>query len=194
MSTSGEIQSGGWFEKAQLFGKSFMLPIAVLPAAGLLLGIGGALSNPNTVEAYPFLDVGWLQGTFTVMASAGATVFANLAVLFAVGVAVGLAKSDKGTAGLASLIAYLVMNATINALLKINGSLATENPGAVGQGTLLGIQTLETGVFGGVIIGLATWYLHARYNKMALPQFLGFFGGSRFVPIVCSLAAMAIGA
>ncbi len=194
MSKSGGTPSGGWFEKAQLFGKSFMLPIAVLPAAGLLLGIGGALSNPNTVEAYPFLDVGWLQGIFTVMASAGSTVFANLAVLFAVGVAVGLAKSDKGTAGLASLIAYLVMNATINALLKINGSLATENPGAVGQGMILGVQTLETGVFGGVIVGLATWYLHNRYNKIALPQFLGFFGGSRFVPIISSLAAIGVGA
>ncbi|MGN6038125.1 PTS transporter subunit EIIC [Serratia marcescens] len=194
MSTPELPRSGGWFEKAQRFGKSFMLPIAVLPAAGLLLGIGGALSNPNTVEAYLFLDVGWLQSIFTVMASAGAIVFANLAVLFAVGVAVGLAKSDKGTAGLASLIAYLVMNATINALLKINGTLATQNAGAVGQGTILGIQTLETGVFGGVVIGLVTWYLHGRYNKITLPPFLGFFGGSRFVPIVSSLAAMAVGA
>ncbi|CAI1713367.1 PTS transporter subunit EIIC [Serratia proteamaculans] len=193
MSTAGESRSGSWFEKAQRFGKSFMLPIAVLPAAGLLLGIGGALSNPNTLEAYPFLNVGWLQGVFTVMASAGSIVFANLAVLFAVGVAVGLAKGDKGTAGLASLIAYLVMNATINALLKINGSLAAENPGAVGQGVIMGIQTLETGVFGGVIIGLVTGYLHDRYNKIALPQFLGFFGGSRFVPIICSLAAMGVG-
>ncbi|MBO1505533.1 MULTISPECIES: PTS transporter subunit EIIC [Serratia] len=194
MSTAGESRSGSWFEKAQRFGKSFMLPIAVLPAAGLLLGIGGALSNPNTLEAYPFLNVGWLQGVFTVMASAGSIVFANLAVLFSVGVAVGLAKGDKGTAGLASLIAYLVMNATINALLKINGSLAAENPGAVGQGVIMGIQTLETGVFGGVIIGLVTGYLHDRYNKIALPQFLGFFGGSRFVPIICSLAAMGVGA
>ncbi|MGO4744456.1 PTS transporter subunit EIIC [Serratia quinivorans] len=193
MSTAGESRSAGWFEKAQRFGKSFMLPIAVLPAAGLLLGIGGALSNPNTLEAYPFLDVGWLQGVFTVMASAGSIVFANLAVLFAVGVAVGLAKGDKGTAGLAALIAYLVMNATINALLKIDGSLTTENPGSVGQGVIMGIQTLETGVFGGVIIGLVTGYLHDRYNKISLPQFLGFFGGSRFVPIVCSLAAMGVG-
>ena len=193
MSKAGESRSGSWFEKAQRFGKSFMLPIAVLPAAGLLLGIGGALSNPNTLEAYPFLNVGWLQGVFTVMASAGSIVFANLAVLFAVGVAVGLAKGDKGTAGLASLIAYLVMNATINALLKINGSLVTENPGAVGQGVIMGIQTLETGVFGGVIIGLVTGYLHDRYNKISLPQFLGFFGGSRFVPIICSLAAMGVG-
>ena len=146
--------SGGWFEKAQRFGKSFMLPIAVLPAAGLLLGIGGALSNPNTLAAYPFLDVGWLQAIFTIMSSAGSIVFANLSVLFAVGVAVGLAKSDKGTAGLAALLAFLVMNATINALLILTGKLAHENPGAVGQGMTLGIQTLETGVFGGVVIGL----------------------------------------
>ncbi|MDU4664099.1 MAG: PTS transporter subunit EIIC, partial [Enterobacter hormaechei] len=152
--------SGGWFEKAQRFGKSFMLPIAILPAAGLLLGIGGALSNPNTLTAYPFLDVGWLQAIFTIMSSAGSIVFANLSVLFAVGVAVGLAKNDKGTAGLAALLAYLVMNATINALLILTGKLALENPGAAGQGMTLGIQTLETGVFGGVVIGLVTCALH----------------------------------
>jgi PTS system IIB component/PTS system IIC component len=186
--------SGGWFEKAQRFGKSFMLPIAVLPAAGLLLGIGGALSNPNTLTAYPFLDVGWLQAIFTIMSSAGSIVFANLSVLFAVGGAVGLAKTDKGTAGLAALLAFLVMNATINALLILTGRLALENPGAVGQGMTLGIQTLETGVFGGVVIGLVTCSLHHRFNKIALPQFLGFFGGSRFVPIVSSLAAILVGA
>ncbi len=186
--------SGGWFEKAQRFGKSFMLPIAILPAAGLLLGIGGALSNPNTLTAYPFLDVGWLQAIFTIMSSAGSIVFANLSVLFAVGVAVGLAKNDKGTAGLAALLAYLVMNATINALLILTGKLAHENPGAAGQGMTLGIQTLETGVFGGVVIGLVTCALHHRFNKIALPQFLGFFGGSRFVPIISSLAAILVGA
>ncbi len=111
-----------------------MLPIAVLPAAGLLLGIGGALSNPNTLTAYPFLDADWLQAIFTIMTSAGSIVFANLSVLFAVGVAVGLAKSDKGTAGLASLLAFLVMNATINALLTLNGTLAHKNPASVGRG------------------------------------------------------------
>ncbi len=186
--------SGGWFEKAQRFGKSFMLPIAVLPAAGLLLGIGGALSNPNTLTAYPFLDADWLQAIFTIMTSAGSIVFANLSVLFAVGVAVGLAKSDKGTAGLASLLAFLVMNATINALLTLNGTLAHKNPASVGQGMTLGIQTLETGVFGGVVIGLVTCTLHSRFNKVSLPQFLGFFSGSRFVPIISSLAAIVVGA
>ncbi|WP_063657892.1 PTS transporter subunit EIIC [Candidatus Arsenophonus triatominarum] len=194
MSLFSGTSSEGWFEKAQRFGKSFMLPISVLPAAGLLLGIGGALSNPNTIQAYPFLDVAWLQGIFTIMASAGSVAFANLAVLFAVGVAVGLAKGDKGTAGLASLLAYLVMNATINALLKLTGALVATNLSSVGQGMALGIQTLETGVFGGVVVGLVTSLLHNRYNKIALPQSLGFFGGSRFVPIISSLVAMLIGA
>lgn len=86
------------------------------------------------------------------------------------------------------------MNATINALLQISGKLAVDNPGAHGQGMALGIQTLETGVFGGVVIGLVSYWLHNRYNKIALPQFLGFFGGSRFVPIVCSFAAIIVGA
>lgn len=185
---------GFFFEKAQRFGRSFMLPIAVLPAAGLLLGIGGALSNPNSIKAYPFLDVSWLQNIFVIMADAGAIVFANLAVLFAVGIAVGLARSDKGTAGLAALLSFLVMNASIHSLLKITGTLAKGNLAGAGQGVTLGIQTLETGVFGGVVIGIVTYLLHNRYNKIELPQFLGFFGGSRFVPIICSLFAIFIGA
>ena len=97
MDIFSQNQGGSLFAKAQRFGKSFMLPIAVLPAAGILLGIGGALSNPNSVKAYPFLDIGWLQNVFAIMAAAGNIVFANLAILFAIGVAVGLAKSDKGT-------------------------------------------------------------------------------------------------
>ena len=167
------------FEKAQQFGKSFMLPIAVLPAAGLLLGIGGALSNPNTIEAYPYLDVAWLQSIFTIMSSAGSVVFANLALLFAIGVSVGLARTDKGTAGLAGMLGFLVMNATISALLTITGIMNTENPASVGQGMVLGIHSLETGVFGGVVVGILVAWLHNRYNKKELPPFLGFFSGSR---------------
>lgn len=182
-----------FFEKAQQFGKSFMLPIAVLPAAGLLLGIGGALSNPNTVKAYSFLNVTWLQDIFTIMSSAGNIVFANLALLFAVGIAVGLAKSDKGTAGLAGVLAFLVMNATMSALLTITHKMNTENPAAAGQGMVLGIQTLETGVFGGVVVGILAAWLHNRYNKTQLPPFLGFFSGSRFVPIISSFAAIILG-
>lgn len=182
-----------FFEKAQQFGKSFMLPIAILPAAGLLLGIGGALSNPNTINAYPVLDIKWLQTLFAIMSSAGNIVFANLPVLFAVGVAVGLARSDKGTAALAALLGYLVMNATINSILVITGKLATDNLAGAGQGMALGIQTLESGVFGGLVVGIITSYLHNRFNKTELPQFLGFFSGSRFVPIITALASIFLG-
>lgn len=181
------------FAKAQSFGKSFMLPIAVLPAAGILLGIGGALSNPDSVKAYPFLDIEWLQNIFAVMAAAGDVIFSNLAILFAVGIAVGLARSDKGTAGLSAVLSLLVMNSTINAMLKITGTLAKDNLVGAGQGMALGIQTLETGVFGGVAAGIMTYVLHNRFRKIELPQFLGFFGGSRFVPIVTSFSAIFLG-
>ncbi|MFD2831388.1 PTS transporter subunit EIIC [Corticicoccus populi] len=181
------------FSKAQSFGKSFMLPIAILPAAGLLLGIGGALSNPNTISAYPFLDIGWLQNMFSIMASAGNIVFANLPILFAVGVAVGLARNDKGTAGLAAVIGFFIMHATINAMLIITGSLEEENLATVGQGMTVGIQSLETGVFGGILVGILASILHNKYYKINLPQFLGFFGGSRFVPIITSLFSIGLG-
>ncbi|MCM3782359.1 glucose-specific PTS transporter subunit IIBC [Neobacillus mesonae] len=182
-----------YFEKAQKFGKSFMLPIAVLPAAGLLLGIGGALSNANTIKSYPFLEISWLQQVFTVMSSAGSIVFDNLALIFAIGVAVGMARADKGTAGLAAGLSYLVMNASINAMLINTGQLVEDNLAGAGQGMVLGIQTLQTGVLGGIVVGLVTAWLHNRYNKIELPQFLGFFGGSRFIPIVSSFAAIFIG-
>lgn len=182
------------FERAQQFGKSFMLPIAVLPAAGLLLGIGGALSNPNTVSAYPFLDISWLQAVFTIMSAAGSIVFANLPIIFAVGVAIGLARTDKATAGLAAMIGYFVMNSTISALLSLTGDLAKDNLAGAGQGMAVGIQTLETGVFGGIIVGITAAVLHNKYNKIQLPQVLGFFGGSRFIPIVVSFASIFTGA
>ena len=181
------------FEKAQQFGKSFMLPIAILPAAGLLLGIGGALSNPNTIKAYPILDIGLLQNIFTLMSSAGNIVFQNLAVIFAVGVAIGLAKSDKGTAGLAAMLGFLIMNASMNGLLNISDTLAKSNLPEHGQSMVLGIQTVETGVFGGIITDVMTAGLHNKFHKIELPPYLGFFGGSRFVPIVTAVASIILG-
>lgn len=181
------------FSRFQVFGKAIMLPIAVLPAAGLLLGIGGAFSNPNTISNYPFLDQVWLQAIFVIMSYAGQIIFSNLPIIFAVGIAVGLAKSDKGVAGLAALLSYLVMNASMNALLVITGTLAKEKLGDVGQAMILGIQTLQTGVFGGVIVGLLTYVLHKRFGKVKLPQWLGFFSGSRFVPIITSFSAVLLG-
>ena len=167
------------FKQLQKIGKSFMLPIAILPAAGLLLGIGGAFSNPNTIQAYPFLNVSWLQGIFSIMSSAGNVVFTNLALIMCIGLSVGLAKKDKGTAGLAGAVAFLGMNASIS------GMITAFNPA---------VESIDTGVVGAIVIGLTVSYLHNRYGNIQLPSVLGFFGGSRFVPIVSSFSAIFIGA
>lgn len=166
------------FKQLQKIGKAFMLPIAILPAAGLLLGIGGALSNPTTVATYPILNNQVLQGIFQIMSAAGNVVFANLSLLLCVGLCIGLAKHDKGTAALAGVVGYLVMNATISAMLTIF------NPNGA---------AIDTGVVGAIVVGLVAVNLHNKYQNIELPQFLGFFGGSRFVPIVTSFAAIFIG-
>ncbi|AHH03638.1 PTS system, glucose-specific IIBC component [Borrelia nietonii YOR] len=177
---------GKFFENAQKFGRSFMLPIAILPAAGLFLGVGGAFSNPGTINAYSFLDVFAIQSVFNVMRAAGAIIFVNLPPIFAIGVAVGLAKADKGTAGLSAFIGYLVLNSTIGILVDMFGKAEDFSSGAVGM--ILGIKTLETGVFGGIIVGILTYYLHNKFNKIEFPRVLGFFSGSRFIPIVVSFS------
>lgn len=167
------------FKQLQKIGKAFMLPIAILPAAGLLLGIGGALSNPTTVATYPFLDIPILQGIFKVMTGAGNIIFGNLALLLCVGLCIGLAKKDKGTAALAGVVGFLIMNGTISTLLSIF------NPSG---------NAIDTGVVGAIAVGSVAGYLHNKYQNIQLPQFLGFFGGSRFVPIVTSFASIFIGA
>ena len=167
------------FQQLQRVGKSFMLPIAILPAAGLLLGIGGAFSNPNTIAAYPFLDQNALQAVFKVMSAAGDVVFGNLSLLLTIGLAAGLANRDKSTAVLASVVGFLVMNGTIGALLSI---FSPEG------------SAIDTGVIGGIVIGSVAVYLHNKYHNIELPQVLGFFGGSRFVPIITSFAAIFVGA
>lgn len=156
-----------------------MLPIAILPAAGLLLGIGGALSNPTTIQAYPVLDNVVAQTIFKVMADAGTVVFTNLALLLSIGLCIGLAKRDKGTAALAGIVGYLVMTGTTASLLSIF------NPKG---------DPVDTGIVGALVIGAIAVWLHNRYHNIALPQILGFFGGSRFVPIAVSLAAIPLGA
>lgn len=167
------------FKYLQKIGKAFMLPIAILPAAGLLLGIGGAFSSAATISAYPFLDVPALQAIFKIMSAAGNVVFANLSLLLCIGICVGLAKKDKGTAALAGVVGYLVMNGTINVMLSIF------NP----EG-----NSIDTGVVGALVMGVIAVNLHNKYHNIQLPQVLGFFGGSRFVPIAASIAAIFVGA
>lgn len=166
------------FKQLQKIGKAFMLPIAILPAAGLLLGIGGAFSSSATIAAYPLLNVPWLQAAFKVMSAAGNVVFANLPMLLCIGLCIGLARRDKGVAALAGIVGYLVMTATSSTLLSIF------NPDGA---------AIDTGVIGALVIGLVAVTLHNRYQNIQLPQVLGFFGGSRFVPIVTSLAAIFVG-
>ena len=166
------------FKKFSKLGQAFMLPIAILPVAGLLLGLGSALSNDAAVAQFAFLGADWIQAVFAIMTAAGNAVFANLPLIFTIGIAVGLAESDKGTAGLSGGVAYLVYTATIAALLQLFSA----------EGA-----TIDTGVLGSIVVGLSVTYLHNRYRKIELPQFLGFFGGSRFIPIVSSLAAIALG-
>ena len=169
------------FKNLQKIGKSFMLPIAILPAAGLLLGIGGALSNATTVSAYPILNSPFLQTIFKVMSSAGESIFANLSLLLCMGLSIGLAKRDKATAVLSSVVAYLVMNATIKTLITVSG-----NQELIKRG-------IDTGVIGSLVIGFMIVMLHNKYNNIVLPQFLGFFGGSRFVPIIGSFCSIFVG-
>lgn len=190
------------FELLQKIGKCFFLPISVLPFAGILLGIGASLTNPANIA-----NLGWekalgegtfLNGLFTVFNGVGSVVFGNLPLLFAVALAIGLAKGEKATAAFASIIAYLTMNATINKLLIIGGKLSEDGTIAdhVPAGSLdnvLGMITLQMGVFGGIILGLVVVYLHNKYYRIELPAALSFFGGTRFVPIVSVAGSILLG-
>lgn len=177
------------FGVLQRVGRSFMLPIAILPVAGLLLGFGGSFTNETMLETYGLIDaIG--PGTivydiFYVMKEAGNIVFANLPIIFAMGVAIGMAKKEKEVAALSAAIAFFIMHASISALITINGGTEQMLSGATAS--VCGITSLQMGVFGGIIVGLGVAALHNRFYKIELPQVLSFFGGTRFVPIVSAL-------
>lgn len=193
----------------QRIGKAIMLPIAALPVAGILLGVGGSLINIANLENAPaiyqplitFVNIPMITVILKIMQGIGDIVFGNLPILFAVGTAVGLAKNDKGTAALASVFGFLIMNQVISVLLGLGatplGTLVSgEVPTQYAQyvTTTLGIFTLNMSVFGGIITGIVTAILHNKYYNIQLPAVIGFFSGSRFVPIVVSLAMAVVGA
>ena len=184
------------FGVLQRVGRSFMLPIAILPVAGLLLGIGSSFTNATTLETYHLTSVikegGVLYTILEIMSKTGSVVFDNLALLFAMGVAIGMAKKEKEVAALSGAISYLVMNTAISALITARGGV--EALPANSTASVLGITTLQMGVFGGIIVGLGVAALHNRFYKTELPQVLSFFGGTRFVPIVCSVVYLIVGA
>ena len=166
------------FGVLQRIGRSFMLPIALLPAAGLLLGIGGSFSNVTMLEAYGLTRImgpgTFWNALFMVMSRAGDIVFTNLPILFAMGVAIGMAKKEKEVAALAAVISFLVMHAAIGAMIEVNGGADSLKEGAGAM--VAGIWSLQMGVFGGILVGLGTAWLHNRYYKIELPQVLSFFG------------------
>ena len=190
------------FGVLQRVGRSFMLPIAVLPVAGLLLGIGSSFTNATTIQTYGLErilgDKTMLNALLVIMTKAGNVIFDNLPIIFAVGVAIGMAKAEKEVAALSAMIAFFVMHVSINAVLIITGKILPDGTVAPGvlDGTIAsvcGIQTLQMGVFGGIIVGLGVAALHNRYHKIALPNAISFFGGSRFVPIISTVAYVGVG-
>lgn len=183
------------FGVLQRVGRSFMLPIALLPVAGLLLGIGSSFTNETMLAAYGLNSVihpGTLIYTILdVMSQTGNAVFNNLALLFAMGVAIGMARKEKEVAALSGAVAYIIMNTAIQAMINAAGGV--EAMPANSTTTMLGITTLQMGVFGGIVVGLGVAALHNKFYKIELPQVLAFFGGTRFVPIVSSIVYLVVG-
>jgi glucose-specific phosphotransferase system IIBC component len=177
------------FAVLQKVGKSLMLPVALLPAAGLLLGFGNMFQSEQFLLNAPIFNVGWVQSVASIMEQSGGIIFGNLALLFAVGVAVGLSDGD-GVAGLAAIVGFLIMNQTLGIVAGVTTELVKTHPEF---GNVLGIPTLQTGVFGGIIMGIVASQLYKKYYNIELPSYLGFFQGKRFVPIVTAVAAIAIG-
>ena len=190
------------FSVLQRVGRSFMLPIAILPVAGLLLGIGSSFTNATTIETYGLTKIlgegTVLHALLMIMNSVGSAVFNNLPLIFAVGVAIGMAKKEKEVSALSAVIAYFVMNTAINAMLTVTGQILDngEIAESVLEGTITsvcGIQSLQMGVFGGIIVGLGVAALHNKFYRIQLPNALSFFGGTRFVPIISTIVYMFVG-
>ena len=159
------------FSELQKIGKALMLPVAVLPVAGLLLGFGGE-------------DFTWLPKVISeLMKTSGDVIFSNLPLIFAIGVALGFTEND-GVSAVAATIGFLVMNATMGIMATHAGVETTK---------ILGIASIQTGVFGGIIAGLVAAKLFNRYYRIQLPEYLGFFAGKRFVPIITALASIVVG-
>lgn len=186
----------------QRIGKSFMLPIAILPIAGLLQGIAIAFTNESMIKAY-HLEALLGQETLIyslmlILKNVGAIIFDNLPLIFAAGVSLGMAKKEKGVAALSAVIAFFVMHITINSMLILDGQILADGSIAndVIQGTIVnlcGIQTLEMGTFGGIVVGLGVAFLHNRYYKVEFPEVFSFFGGTRFVPIISTMIFILVG-
>ncbi len=186
------------FGVLQKVGKALMLPVAILPAAGLLLAFGNAFQNPQTLKYLPFLDASWFQLVARIMEQSGDIIFGNLSLLFAVGVAVGLAGGE-GVAGLAAIVGYLIMNKTMSVFKDVGQYIVLDKALNIAKfddpsyAFVLGIPTLQTGVFGGIIVGILAAWAYNKYFEIDLPSYLGFFAGKRFVPIATAAFSVLLG-
>ena len=195
-------ESGKFFATVQQVGKSFFLPVSVLPIAGVLLGLGSSFTNQTTIETYNLTGIlgesTVLHGLLTIMSQVGTAIFNNLPLIFALAVALGMAKKEKAVAVLSAGIAFIVMHTSINSMLILNGYILPDGTYADfvlnGQLTnVLGITSLEMGVFGGIIVGLGVAALHNKFYKQQLPMALSFFSGVRFVPIISTVVYIFVG-
>jgi glucose PTS system EIICB or EIICBA component len=160
------------FSVLQKIGKCMMLPVSVLPVAGILLGVGSA-------------NLWWLPDTVSqVMAASGSAIFGTLPLLFAIGVAIGLTDND-GVSALAATVGYGVLLAAMGTFAKLLGLDTT---------TVMGMPSIETGVFGGIIVGLIAATAFNRFYRIELPSYLGFFAGKRSVPIITAFAVIVVAA
>ena len=196
--TVPEKKDSRLFGVLQRVGRSFMLPIALLPIAGLLLGVGASLTNAAMIESYGLENIlgegTILNSVLRVLSAVGSIIFDNLPIIFAMGVALGMAESEKATATLSAAIAFFVMHATISTLLDITGKASdgSLHEGSIAQ--VVGINSLQMGVFGGIIVGLGVAALHNKFYKIKLPTVISFFGGTRFIPIISTVVYVVIGA
>ena len=196
--TVPEKKDSRLFGVLQRVGRSFMLPIALLPIAGLLLGVGASLTNAAMIESYGLENIlgegTVLNSVLRVLSAVGSIIFDNLPIIFAMGVALGMAESEKATATLSAAIAFFVMHATISTLLDITGKASdgSLHEGSIAQ--VVGINSLQMGVFGGIIVGLGVAALHNKFYKIKLPTVISFFGGTRFIPIISTVVYVVIGA
>lgn len=184
----------GFWEFFQGLGKTFMLPVSLLAACGIMLGIGSSFASSVTAEVLPFLKVPVIKLFFEFMSTIGSFAFSNLPIMFAMAIPLGLARQDKGVAAFSGYVGFVMSSMTANFFLKVTGTLATpENMKAAGQAMVFGIQSVDIGVLGGVIIGVIVYKIHDKFCEIKLPDALAFFGGARFVPIATAVIVGIVG-
>lgn len=184
----------GFWEFFQGLGKTFMLPVSLLAACGIMLGIGSSFASSVTAEILPFLKIPAIKLFFEFMSTVGSFAFSNLPIMFAMAIPLGLARQDKGVAAFSGYVGFVMSSMTANFFLKVTGTLATpENMKAAGQAMVFGIQSIDIGVLGGVIIGVIVYKIHDKFCEIKLPDALAFFGGARFVPIATAVIVGVVG-